>query len=183
MVETIENIPEATLLNPYEPTHIAGKMLELTFISRTIAQDAEWQVHPHLASDHYATCTTLNIPQLEEPPHTPKWKVNKADWPSFQEALERKLENIPEKESLDEMEERLVTAFHHAANTAIPKTKPTNRHHKDRWYYNDEVKEYNNRINQARKLNRRHNTHTTRTMLRAAISIAREATKRIKYDK
>ena len=81
------------------------------------------------------------------------------------------------------MEARLITAFHQAADTTIPKTKPTSRNHKDRWYYNAEVKEYNNRINQIRKLNRKQNTDTTRTHLRAAISIARETTKRIKTEK
>ena len=98
--------------------------------------------------------------------------VRKANWPLFQETLA----DIPDKDSLDEMEDRLVTAFHQAADTAIPKTKPTNRHHKNGWYYNKEMKEQNNRINRARKLNRKYNIPNTKILLRATINMAKKVT-------
>ncbi|KAK8372172.1 hypothetical protein O3P69_011867 [Scylla paramamosain] len=177
------NLPEVKLLNSKEPTHIAGGILDLTFISDTLLQEAKWGLHPHLSSDHFATCTTLNFPQLQRPAHVPKWKIKEANWSSFRDAFQRNLNNIPSTDQLDEMEGRLVTALHQAADTAIPKTKPTTKNHKDNWYYNPEVREYNHRINQARKLHRLYKTDTTRQLLRAAINIAKDAIKKIKIEK
>lgn len=183
IVEVMANLPEVKLLNSKEPTHIAGGILDLTFISDTLLQEAKWGLHPHLSSDHFATCTTLNFPQLQRPAHVPKWKIKEANWSSFRDAFQRNLKNIPSTDQLDEMEGRLVTALHQAADTAIPKTKPTTKNHKDRWYYNPEVREYNHRINQARKLHRLYKTDTTRQLLRAAINIAKDAIKKIKIEK
>lgn len=105
----------------------------------------------------------------------------KADWPSFRKHLDAHLQKT-EIPNLDPMEQRIMGAFHHAANTAILMTKTPKRDFKDRWYYNSKVKEYNHRVNMATKLNRSHHNDETRTLLRATISIAREATKKIKID-
>ncbi|MPC59396.1 hypothetical protein E2C01_053415 [Portunus trituberculatus] len=55
--------------------------------------------------------------------------------------------------------------------------------YKDRWHYDNRVKEYNHRINQAHKLNRKHSNDTTRSLLRATIRTAREGKKKIKTEK
>ncbi|KAK8387589.1 hypothetical protein O3P69_018252 [Scylla paramamosain] len=111
------------------------------------------------------------------------WNTKKADWPRFREEILHHLAQTESGLTADDLEHRLVDAFHHAANKAIPKTKKPTHNYKDRWYYDQRVKEYNHRINQARKLNRTHNTETTRGLLRAAIRTAREGKKAIKTEK
>ncbi|MPC37898.1 hypothetical protein E2C01_031393 [Portunus trituberculatus] len=81
------------------------------------------------------------------------------------------------------MEHRIVNAFQAAASASIPLTKRPKQQHQDRWYYSQRVQEYDHQVNQARKLNRRHNTQTTRDLLRAAIRTAREGKKEIKTEK
>ena len=183
IIETLNNIPEATLLNNQEPTHIAGRVLDLSFLSRNISNNAKWDLHPHLASDHIATCTEIKIPQLANHTMAPRWDTKRANWPLFQQELQKLLSNPPESQTLEEREARLVDAIHQAADAAIPKTKPSPKHYKDAWYYNSAVKEYNHRINQARKLNRRHQTSTARKLLKAAIQIAKDASKKIQIEK
>ena len=183
ITETLDNIPEAVLLNDKEPTHIAGGVLDLSFLSSNLSNTAKWEIHPHLASDHFATCTQINIPQLKDNTTARRWDIKRANWPLFQQVLQKLLSNPPDEQELGEREARLVTAFHHAADVAIPKTKPPKKNYKDRWYYDTEVREYNHRINQARKLNRKHKTHATRALLKAAIKIAKEATKQIQIKK
>ena len=72
IAEAMANVPEAKLLNSGEAVHNAGGILDLSFVSQTIVQEAKWEIHPHLASDHYAICIILNIPQLAKSIHTPK---------------------------------------------------------------------------------------------------------------
>ncbi|XP_050706238.1 uncharacterized protein LOC126991544 [Eriocheir sinensis] len=50
------------------------------------------------------------------------------------------------------------------------------------WYYTEEVREANHRVNQARKLNRRVNTEATRGLLRAAVRRARETADRVQEE-
>ncbi|KAG0701942.1 hypothetical protein GWK47_002878 [Chionoecetes opilio] len=177
------SVPEVILLNKGEPTHIAGGVLDLSFVSQDLNRDATWELHPHLASDHFASCTRLQTRKRTRPPPPPKWNLNQANWYTFEHSIANILASTPTPDSLEEADYRLTAAFHEAANIAIPLTKPGLVLHKDRWYYNAEVREYNRKINQARKLYRRHNTEETRTLLRAAIRLAREATRKIKTQK
>ena len=131
-------------------------------------------------SDHYATCITLKIHRLANPQHKPRWNTRKAEWPLFRQALTEQLCNAPPPEDLNLLEQRLTTAFHTAADKTIPLTKAFKEHYKEWWYYDKNVKEYKHRVNQAKKLHRRHNNETTRALLRAAARTAREGTKAIK---
>ncbi|KAK8372191.1 hypothetical protein O3P69_017822 [Scylla paramamosain] len=101
----------------------------------------------------------------------------------FREELLHHLTQVDPGLNVNDRERRLVDAFHRAANTAIPKTKKPQRNYKDHWYYDQRVKEYHHRVNQARKLNRAHHTQATRDLLRAAIRTAREGTKKIRSEK
>lgn len=183
LAEALESIPEATLLNNGEPTHIAGGILDLSFTSPRLGQGATWEVHEHLASDHFAIATSINCTKPTLQASAPRWNTKKADWPLFRRALQNYLQSTEQSYTLDEMEQRLVDAFHQAADTAIPQTRRPKQTYKDSWYYDSRVKEYNHRINQARKLNRKHNTQTTRDLLRATIRTAREGTKKIRIEK
>ena len=183
IAEAMANIPEARLLNSGEATHIAGGILDLSFVSQNSSSGRKMGNTPSPGK--------RPLRHLHKTQHPPARKTNthtqvegqRSKLVPLQGHLPKEIANIPESNTIDEMEARLTTTFHQAADTAIPKTKPTNRNHKDRWYYNADVKQYNHRINQARKLNRKHNTDTTRKLLCAAISIARKATRRIRTEK
>ncbi len=184
LADVMANVPEATLLNTIgEPTHIQGGILDLSFASPHLSHGAKWELHDHLASDHFATTIKINCEKPSTPALVLRWNTKKADWPRFREEILHHLAQTEPGLTADDLEHRLVDAFHHAANKAIPKTKKPTHNYKDRWYYDQRVKEYNHRINQARKLNRTHNTKTTRELLRAAIRTAREGKKAIKTEK
>ena len=169
LAEAMQNTPEATLLNTGEPTHIAGGVLDLSFASPHLCQGAKWELHEHLASDHFATISTLNCPKLPSPNYT-----------VFRTVLHDQLQTTVPGDELDAKEHRLINAFHTAAEASIPQTK---KQYKDRWYHDERVAEYHHRINQARKLHRRHCTQATRDLLRAAIRTGREGKKQIKNEK
>ena len=66
------------LLNTDEPTHLQGNALDLTFVSATLADRADWSLHPTLTSDHFASMTTLDIPLQRPENKAPKWYFKKA---------------------------------------------------------------------------------------------------------
>ena len=173
LAATLEDTPRVALLNTGEPTHVAGGILDLSLVTSPLAVDATWSLHPDLASDHFATVIRLPVSPPAPPPRPPRWNLKRADWGRFKSAITRRLQATARPEDLNAAEERLVNIFTEAANEAIPRTHPTVHLHRDRWYYCAEVREANRRVNQARKVNRRHNTEATRGLLRAAIRSAR----------
>ncbi|KAG7162424.1 hypothetical protein Hamer_G007959 [Homarus americanus] len=86
-------------------------------------------------------------------------------------------------EDIDQLNQDLTGAIQHAAEKAIPKTNPTNRHHKDYWLYNDEVREQNHRINTFRRHLRQYPSPEGVKLLRAAVQHARQITQKIREDK
>ena len=183
LAEVMDTVPEATLLNTGEPTHIHGGILDLSYSSPHLSHGAKWDIHDSLASDHFAITVTINSPKLASPEFVPRWNTRKADWPRFREELLKHLALTEPGLTINDVERRLVDALHQAANAAIPQTKRPQRTYKDAWYYDQRVKEYNQRINRARKLNRTHHSQETRDLLRAAIRTAREGKKKIRTEK
>lgn len=78
LAECMENIPEATLLNTIEPTHIAGGILDLSFTSSHLSREARWGTHEYLASDHFAI--TISLKSIKQPPPlaNPRWNTKKS---------------------------------------------------------------------------------------------------------
>ncbi|KAG7169759.1 RNA-directed DNA polymerase from mobile element jockey-like 1 [Homarus americanus] len=68
LVELLTDVPEITLINTGEPTHILGGTLDLAFISTELVPVAQWEVDDELTSDHFATTTTLRMELLPPPP-------------------------------------------------------------------------------------------------------------------
>ncbi|MPC54027.1 hypothetical protein E2C01_047933 [Portunus trituberculatus] len=112
-----------------ESTHLARGVLDLSFTSTNIAQNATWTTHPYLVSDHFATC--IKIHKLAKPKHNPRRNTRKAEWSLFRKTLAEHLNNTPRAENLNLLEQRLTTAFHTAANKTIPLTKEAKQHYKD----------------------------------------------------
>ncbi|KAK3851820.1 hypothetical protein Pcinc_041558, partial [Petrolisthes cinctipes] len=101
----------------------------------------------------------------------------------FCQSLERHLNETQPPVDLDQHEEALTNAFHLAADEAIPKTKPHKKLRKDHWFYDQRVRILNNRINAARRLNRRHPTDNSRTLLRKVVQSTRREKKNIQEQK
>ncbi|KAG7165507.1 RNA-directed DNA polymerase from mobile element jockey-like 37, partial [Homarus americanus] len=184
LVELLTDVPEITLINTGEPTHILGGTLDLTFIFTELVPVAQWEVDDELTSDHFATTTTLRIELLPPPPRPPpRWNTKKVNWKLYQDELQKWFSNYEPAEDIDQLNQDLTGAIQHAAEKAIPKTNRTNRHHKDYWFYNDEVREQNHKINTFRRHLRQYPSPEGVKLLRAAVQHARQITQKIREDK
>ncbi|KAG7164024.1 putative RNA-directed DNA polymerase from mobile element jockey-like 53, partial [Homarus americanus] len=179
LVELLTDVPEITLINTGEPTHILGGTLDLTFISTELVP-----IDDELTSDHFATTTTLRVELLPPPPRPPpRWNSKKANWKLYQDQLQKWYSNYEPAEDIDQLNQDLTDAIQHAAEKAIPKTNPTNRHHRDYWFYDEEVREQNHRINTFRRHLRQYPSPEGVKLLRAAVQHARQITQKIWEDK
>ncbi|KAG7164303.1 putative pol-like 26 [Homarus americanus] len=177
LVELLTDVPEIALINTREPIHILGGTLDLTFIYTELVPVAQWEIDDELISDHFATTTTFKMqlhPSPSRPP--PRWNTKKANWKLYQDELQKWFSNYEPTEDIDQLNQDLTDAIQHAAEKAIPKTNSTNRHHKDYWFYNDEVREQNHRINPFRKHLRQYPSPEGVKILRAAVQHARQIT-------
>lgn len=182
---TIQDFPTMQLINDTaEPTHICGGRLDLTFTSSTLSTNYTWRIHDNLASDHFATVTTLTIScTIHVPPQPKGWNVKKADWARFDSEISKWWEEIrlQEEGTLDEHEQHLLQALNAAAESAIP-PKKNGKHHRDWWFYNDKVKEMNARVNHHRRKLRRHRTQENLKQLREVIAHSREVSNQARTD-
>ncbi|KAK3889490.1 hypothetical protein Pcinc_006516 [Petrolisthes cinctipes] len=76
------------LNNVTEPTHICGGRLDLAFASHTLASNFAWRNHNHLASDHYATVSTIATSYSNHvPPQLTGWNIKEADSALFEHEI------------------------------------------------------------------------------------------------
>ena len=166
IAQLLEDFPNTALLNNGQPTHIRGGRLDLSFISTPIRALSEWNVHPTLMSDHFATKINIETPQLPPiPPPPPRWNQELADWNIFHRELQLWADNYIIPEDIDLFEQQLVTAIHAAADKAMPKKSVGNFNFKDSWYYCEEVRMLKTRLNRVRKLYRKRPTQENRELL------------------
>ena len=186
IANVLETFPEIALLNNQEPTHVGGGVLDLTLVTATLVDRIGWCVDETVTSDHYDTVTTLmDAGPIEIPRPNPRWKTDKANWHAFQNALAHCLrgnESTP-ADNVDVLEARLVEAINQAASLTIPQTRFGSRRHKDAWYYNDEIREVNHRVNMCRRLFRRQRTPDNLALLREAVRDAKETANRVRQEK
>ena len=148
-----------SLLNNGLPTHIRGGRLDLTFITTNLRSLVKWFVHPTLMSDHFATVSEIETPQLPPiPPPPPRWNQELADWAIFQQEIENWADSYIAPNDIDSYEQDLVTAIHNAADKAMPLKSTRNHSFKDSWYYNQEVRMLKTQLNRVRKLHKRRPT-------------------------
>ena len=168
----IEDSPDLIIINENIPTHEAGAVLDLAIATPDTATTATWKLHDHLASDHWAIQIDLEEnPLPAPPPHQPRWLLDKANWPDYQQHLRNLSRTIrPPHLNLDHLERAITTALLLAATTHIPRTKPPRQPTSTRksWYKTPEVHKANNRVNHLLKQYRRHKTQLTKDNLRTA---------------
>ncbi|MEL6802231.1 MAG: reverse transcriptase domain-containing protein, partial [Bacteroidota bacterium] len=180
----LDDFPEVCLLNNGEPTHILGGRLDLTFSSTPLRDDARWQVHPTLTSDHFATLFSLKLSRLPPLPLPPsRWKQEFADWNKFQGHLANWHHDYSPPHDDDLLESDLVTALQSAADFSMPKPKPCSRQYKDHWYYDPEVKELKRRLNRARRIHKRRPTAPNKDQLREVALLVNKQINEIQANK
>ena len=149
-----------SLINNGQPTHIRGGRLDLTFITTTLRSIVRWYVHPTLMSDHFATVTKIETPQLPPiPPPPPRWNQELADWSVFQREIEQWEANYEIPNNIDLFEQDVVSAIHNAADKSMPKKSTGNHTFKDSWYYNEEVRRLKTQLNRVRRLHKKRPTY------------------------
>ena len=180
----LDEFPEVALLNNGEPTHERGGRLDLSFLTSTLRPSASWRVHPTLTSDHFGISLNMQLPQLPAPPPPPpRWNHEKANWVLFQNHLEEWHQAYQPPTDINQLEADLVSAFHEAADAAMPKSKPNRKNHKDSWYYNERVRELKHRLNVARRVHRKRPSANSLRILRDFARHVRVELKEIRTNK
>ncbi|KAG0716376.1 putative RNA-directed DNA polymerase from transposon BS [Chionoecetes opilio] len=179
----LEEVPPIHLLNTGEPTHVRVGRLDLTLVSGDLTAGASWQVHPTLTSDHYATLTTLTAAPPIPPRPPPQWNIKRADWGKFQASLDEWWVTYEPPGDLHQQERDLTAALQRAADAAIPKCSPGRRHGPDWWFYNEDVREHNHRVNLHSKLYKRQPNPTNLRLLQDVVSRARQVSQRAREAK
>ena len=117
-----------TILNSGEPTHFdkahgALTVVDLTICSPTVALSFVWEVgHTLRGSDHYPT--GLQAVEAQPAQCLPKWCIQRADWQTFQGALQLDSE-VQDFENVDEAVDHFVSRILLAASISIPRTSGT----------------------------------------------------------
>ncbi|KAG0702457.1 hypothetical protein GWK47_025087 [Chionoecetes opilio] len=81
------------------------------------------------------------------------------------------------------LEDENPTLRMRAADAAIPKCSPGRRHRPDWWFYNEDVREHNHRVNLHRKLYKRQPNPTNLRLLQDVVSRARQVSQRAREAK
>ncbi|KAG0727772.1 hypothetical protein GWK47_033940 [Chionoecetes opilio] len=160
----LEEVSHIHLLNTGEPTHVR-----------------RGATGPHLGvGDHYATLTAAP-PIPPRPP--PRWNIKRADWGKFQASLDEWWVTYEPPGDLHQQERDLTAALQRAADAAIPKCSPGRRHRLDWWFYNEDVREHNHRVNLHRKLYKRQPNPTNLQLLQDVVTRARQVSQQAREAK
>ena len=125
------NDNKSTYLHPATGTYTS---LDLSICYPTLLLDYEWKVHDDLCgSDHFPIILNNIAPGLEEP--SEKWKLNKADWPSFKALCESEINEtiLKAKDPID----NFTTILYEMAEKTIPKTSTKTKKKKKPWFNDD----------------------------------------------
>ena len=184
IAQILNDFHNVTLLNNGQPTHIRGGRLDLTFISTPLRPITEWNIHPTLMSDHFATKICIETPLLPPiPPPPPRWNQELADWNIFHRELQQWSANYVIPDDIDLFEQQLIAAIHAAADKAMPKKSTNSRNFKDSWYYCQEVRMLKTRLNRVRKLYRRRPSPENLELLIAVNSDTQQRLTNIRIEK
>ena len=125
------NDNKPTYLHPATGTYTS---LDLSICYPTLLLDYEWKVHDDLCgSDHFPIFLNNIASGVEEP--SEKWKLNKADWPSFKALCELEINEtiLKAKDPIDQF----TTILYEIAEKTIPKTSTKTKKKKKPWFNDD----------------------------------------------
>ena len=138
-IENFINKNNLCLFNDNKPTYLhpatgTYTSLDLSICYPTLLLDYEWKVHDDLCgSDHFPIFLNNIAPGVEEP--SEKWKLNKADWPSFKALCESEINEtiLKTKDPID----NFTTILYKIAEKTIPKTSTKTKKKKKPWFNDD----------------------------------------------
>ena len=138
-IENFINKNNVCLFNDNKPTYLhpatgTYTSLDLSICYPTLLLDYEWKVHDDLCgSDHFPIFLNNIAPGVEEP--SKKWKLNKADWPSFKALCEPEINEtiLKAKDPID----NFTTILQKIAEKTIPKTSTKTKKKKKPWFNDD----------------------------------------------
>ena len=141
IIENFINKNNLCLFNDNKPTYLhpatgTYTSLDLSICYPTLLLDYEWKVHDDLCgSDHFPIFLNNIASEVEE--LSEKWKLNKADWPSFKDLCESEINEtiLKAKDPID----NFTTILYEIAGNTIPKT-PTKTKKKKKPWFNDDCK-------------------------------------------
>jgi len=148
MVEDIHTKHNLCILNDSSSTYIhpatgSSSAIDLSIYSPDIFLDIQWKTLDDLCgSDHYPV--SISYGSKETSFALPRWKLRKADWPSFSNEASELLGCCNPDISPDEFSEKLITI----AKNNIAKSKFSVRKNNTVWF-NDTCKEAINKRKKA----------------------------------
>ena len=94
--EQLDDMDQYVMMNmeneEYIPTTTYNTTIDLAIIHCDIAAKANWDIYESFASDHFTIIISWYPgPPLERTLPRPKFQMNKADWPKFQEVINTEL--------------------------------------------------------------------------------------------
>lgn len=128
--------------NPISPTHFSSfkgtfSTIDLTITSPELQTIFNWNVHSDLCgSDHFPI--VLNPVQKRAYSRRPKWKLEKADWLSFQNNLV--LDEIQNMANINQKNSYITKAIIDAAHVPIPKSSSNPKRPPVPWWSDDIAK-------------------------------------------
>lgn len=133
------NNGEGTRYNCFKNTE---SVLDLTFISSSLAAVSTWKVLKHntIGSDHYPVVTKIGLKIMyEKEDRIPRWKLEKANWKEFQELCDKRVMTIQiiNQRDVNILNNKIVNEIIQAAEEIIPKSKGVGCTKNVPWWNND----------------------------------------------
>ena len=113
--------------------------IDLTISSQLLSLDLDWEVyHDNITSDHFPIIIKSNHHHVHVPTHSPRYKLQKADWLKFQTKLELPLPPFNDPTSVcNSLENSIISA----AKSSIPLTKSGHRYKIEKYWWNSNCSE------------------------------------------
>ena len=133
--------------------------IDVSLASRQLAAKCRWTtLNNTMGLDHIPIVVTTSARPDRELAALPRWKCSKADWSTFKQLMEQRLNgfNINEDVDIDQLNDNVVDIIRTAAENSVPQTKPlTFKRLKPLPYWNDDIKDRNrarNKMNRSKRI-------------------------------
>ncbi len=169
------------VLNIGEATHILGGIINITLAYPSIACTASWHVDLHTVSNQYAVITTTVANKANPQYPITRWRFDRADWPSFTQALEDFISHLPSDLDIQAKEACLIRATQQAAKANVPQVEAICRAH-PHGFVPPRVRRASNMVTNHVDIFKAHPTEDNKTLLHKVIHYARSVSLIAKND-
>ena len=181
LAEQLDDFNDYICINHSVATrHKSG--LDLAILHNDLAAVSDWDIHPTLNSDHFATITTIHTSVPDIPPaYIPKWKIDRADWDKYRSKLVELSSTVNAPGSVQQQADTIINHISIAAQEAIPKSKSHN-FKKDHWYSTDDLRKSKRIVNRALRNYRKHPNPNNKAFLKESFQHFKDLTLKTKND-